>query len=141
MRAAARRLAQLDGSRIGDKVGFSIRGEHHPGTHVEFMTPGVLLRRLLGDPELAGVGAVAIDEVHERQLDTDLVLAMLLELAELRDDLALVAMSATLDAQRFAGLMNSRRVRYPGGDLSAGDSLRTAPRPGWLHAGVSDTPG
>lgn len=113
VRAAARRLAQLDGSRIGDKVGFSIRGEHHPGTHVEFMTPGVLLRRLLGDPELAGVGAVAIDEVHERQLDTDLVLAMLLELAELRDDLALVAMSATLDAQRFARLMNAGVLDTP----------------------------
>ncbi len=113
VRAAARRLAQLDGSRIGDKVGFSIRGEHHPGTHVEFMTPGVLLRRLLSDPELAGVGAVAIDEVHERQLDTDLVLAMLLELAELRDDLALVAMSATLDAQRFAGLMNAGVLDTP----------------------------
>lgn len=113
VRAAARRLAQLDGSRIGDKVGFRIRGEHHPGRHVEFMTPGVLLRRLLNDPELPGVGAVAIDEVHERQLDTDLVLAMLLELAELREDLSLVAMSATLDAQRFAQLMNAKVLDTP----------------------------
>ena len=113
VRAAARRLAQLDGSRIGDKVGFSIRGEHHPGTHVEFMTPGVLLRRLLTDPELTGVNAVAIDEVHERQLDTDLVLAMLLELAELRDDLSIVAMSATLDAQHFANLMNASVLDTP----------------------------
>ncbi|ASJ17767.1 ATP-dependent helicase HrpB [Corynebacterium stationis] len=113
VRAAARRLAQLDGRRIGDKVGFSIRGEHHPGTHVEFMTPGVLLRRLLTDPELTGVNAVAIDEVHERQLDTDLVLAMLLELAELRDDLSIVAMSATLDAQHFATLMNASVLDTP----------------------------
>lgn len=113
VRAAARRLAHLDGSRIGDKVGFSIRGEHHLGTHVEFMTPGVLLRRLLSDPELSGVSAVAIDEVHERQLDTDLVLAMLLELAELRDDLSIVAMSATLDAQRFATLMNASVLDTP----------------------------
>src|SRR5699024_4274138 len=161
VRAAARRLAQLDGSRVGQKVGFSIRGEqfpgthvdfmppgvllrrplhdpelpgvgavaiaevdgqkvgfsirgeYFPGTHVEFMTPGVLLRRLLNDPELPGVGAVAIDEVHERQLDTDIVLAMLLELAELRDDLSLVAMSATLDAQRFAELMNASVLATP----------------------------
>ena len=113
VRAAARRLAQLDGSGVGQKVGFSIRGEHFPGTHVEFMTPGVLLRRLLNDPELSGVGAVAIDEVHERQLDTDIVLAMLLELAELRDDLSLVAMSATLDAQRFAELMNASVLATP----------------------------
>src|SRR5699024_2225377 len=83
------------------------------GTHVEFMTPGVLLRRLLSDPELSGISAVAIDEVHERQLDTDLVLAMLLELAELRDDLSIVAMSATLDAQRFATLMNASVLDTP----------------------------
>ncbi|MDO5668390.1 MAG: ATP-dependent RNA helicase [Corynebacterium sp.] len=113
VRAAARRLAHLDGSRIGERVGFSVRGEHHPGELVEFMTPGVLLRRLMADPELSGVAAVAVDEVHERQLDTDLVLGMLLELAELRDDLAVVAMSATLDVEKFAGLMNAPVLDTP----------------------------
>src|SRR5699024_11052724 len=98
VRAAARRLAHLDGSRIGDRVGFRIRGESHPGSRVEFLTPGVLLRRLLHDPELTGVSAVVLDEVHERQLDTDLALGMLIELRELRDDLVIVAMSATLEA-------------------------------------------
>ncbi|MGD7002305.1 ATP-dependent helicase HrpB [Corynebacterium halotolerans] len=113
VRAAARRLAQLDGSRLGDRVGFSVRGEHHDGSLVEFLTPGVLLRRLLRDPGLEGVAAVAVDEVHERQLDTDLVLGMLIELRELREDLHLAAMSATLDADRYAELLNGPVLDTP----------------------------
>ena len=96
VRSAAHRLAQLSDS---EKVGYSIRGEHKDGELVEFVTPGVLLNRLLKDPGLEGVNAVVIDEVHERQLDTDLVLAMCMEVALLRDDLYLAAMSATLDAR------------------------------------------
>lgn len=110
VRAAARRLAQLDGSRLGERVGFSVRGEHHDGSLVEFMTPGVLVRRLLADPELDGVSGVIVDEVHERQLDTDIVLGMLVELTQLRDDLRVVAMSATLDAQRYAELLGGAKV-------------------------------
>ena len=113
VRAAARRLAQLDGSKLGERVGFTVRGEHHPGSRVEFLTPGVLLRRLMSDPELSGISAVAVDEVHERQLDSDLVLGMLLELVQLRDDLHVAAMSATLDAARFAELMRARVLDTP----------------------------
>lgn len=108
VRAAARRLAQLDGTRLGDAVGYTIRGEHHPGSRVEFVTPGVLLNRLLRDPGLDGVGAVIVDEVHERQLDTDLALAMCMEVAILRDDFYLAAMSATLDARKFADHMGAQ---------------------------------
>ncbi|MCQ9343516.1 ATP-dependent helicase C-terminal domain-containing protein [Corynebacterium kozikiae] len=103
VRAAARRLRQLSGAP--EAVGVSIRGEHTPGNQVEFVTPGVLLRRLLTDPELAGVDAVIVDEVHERQVDTDLLLGMLIELRELRPELLLVAMSATVDTVRFAELL------------------------------------
>ena len=105
VRAAAHRLAQLSDSA---KVGYSIRGEHKDGELVEFVTPGVLLNRLLKDPGLEGVNAVVIDEVHERQLDTDLVLAMCMEVALLRDDLYLTAMSATLDAKKFADHMGAQ---------------------------------
>ncbi len=105
VRAAAHRLRTLSGQP--ELVGHSIRGESVPGTAVEFVTPGVLLRRLLRDPELSGVAAVAIDEVHERQLDTDLVLGMCLELAQLRADFRVIAMSATVDAQRFSQLMDA----------------------------------
>ncbi|WP_018296709.1 ATP-dependent RNA helicase [Corynebacterium lubricantis] len=108
VRAAARRLALLDDSPLGDRVGYSIRGEHFDGSLVEFVTPGVLLNRLLRDPELEGVGAVIVDEVHERQLDTDLVLAMVMEVAALRDDLYLAAMSATLDARTLSEHMGAQ---------------------------------
>ncbi|WP_284985624.1 ATP-dependent helicase HrpB [Arthrobacter sp. fls2-241-R2A-172] len=106
-RSAARRLASLDGSRLGGRVGYTVRGESKISndTVVEFVTPGILLRRLLVDPGLDGVHAVVLDEVHERGLETDLLLGMLAEVRELRDDLSLVAMSATVDAPRFAALL------------------------------------
>lgn len=107
VRAAARRLVALTGDALGERVGYTVRGERHVGraTRIEFCTPGVLLRRLLSDPELPGVGAVVLDEVHERGLDTDLLVGMLAQVRELREDLGLVAMSATLDAPRFAALL------------------------------------
>lgn len=106
-RAAARRLAQLDSSPMGAHVGFTVRGEStvRPGTKVEFVTTGVLVNRLLRTPDLPGVGAVVLDEVHERRLDTDLAFAMLHDIGQLRDELVLVAMSATLDSQHWAGLL------------------------------------
>jgi ATP-dependent helicase HrpB len=106
-RAAARRLAQLDGSPLGTRVGFTVRGERAVAkeTRVEFVTAGVLLRRLLNDPGLQGVDAVIIDEVHERALETDLLIGLLSEVRELRDDLVLIAMSATLDAARIASVL------------------------------------
>ncbi|CAM3040098.1 ATP-dependent RNA helicase HrpB [Arthrobacter ulcerisalmonis] len=106
-RAAARRLASLDRRPLGERVGFTVRGERKTskGMLVEFVTPGILLRRLLADPDLPGVAAVVLDEVHERGLETDLLIGMLAEVRQLRNDLTLVAMSATLDAQRFAALL------------------------------------
>jgi ATP-dependent helicase HrpB len=103
-RAAARRLATLTGTRLGEVVGFTVRGESRTSaaTRIEFVTTGVLLSRLLRDPELSGVAGVILDEVHERQLDTDLAFAMCRELADLREDLSVVVMSATLDAQLWA---------------------------------------
>ncbi len=107
MRAAARHLAALDGTPLGDRVGFTVRGERKvgSGTLVEFVTPGILLRRLLADPALEGTAAVILDEVHERGLETDLAVGMLADVRALRGDLALVAMSATVDARRFAELL------------------------------------
>ncbi|WP_284981390.1 ATP-dependent helicase HrpB [Arthrobacter sp. efr-133-TYG-118] len=114
-RSAARRLAALDGSRLGDRVGYTVRGESQtgPGTIIEFVTPGILLRRLLADPGLETVNAVILDEVHERGLETDLLLGMLIEVRGLREDLTLVAMSATLDAPRFAALIGGAGVGEP----------------------------
>nr|WP_231707460.1 ATP-dependent helicase HrpB [Arthrobacter sp. zg-Y919] len=109
VRSAARRLAALDGSALGGRIGYTVRGESRTGpeTLVEFVTPGILLRRLLADPGLEDVDAVILDEVHERGLETDLLLGMLTEVRQLREDLTLVAMSATLDAPRFAALIGA----------------------------------
>ncbi|HET6270876.1 MAG TPA: helicase-related protein, partial [Arthrobacter sp.] len=114
-RSAARRLAALDGSRLGDRVGYTVRGERQTGpqTLIEFVTPGILLRRLLADPGLGGTDAVILDEVHERGLETDLLIGMLAEVRQLRGDLTLVAMSATLDAPRFAALIGGAPVGDP----------------------------
>ena len=106
-RSSAARIAELRGDRVGDEVGYTVRGDRavSASTAIEMVTPGVLLRRLLADPDLDGVAAVVIDEVHERHLESDLVFAMVTQLRELRDDLVVVAMSATLDAARFAELL------------------------------------
>ncbi|MGO2683381.1 MAG: ATP-dependent helicase HrpB [Microbacterium sp.] len=114
-RAAARRLAQLDDTSLGGRVGFTVRGERQggPQTRIEFVTAGVLLRRLLDDPALDGVDAIIIDEVHERALETDLLIGLLGEVRQLRDDLVLVAMSATLDADRVAAVIGTDAAPAP----------------------------
>ncbi|WP_088964716.1 ATP-dependent helicase HrpB [Micromonospora purpureochromogenes] len=111
-RAAARRMADLLGERVGGRVGYAVRGERRvgPGTRIEVVTTGLLVRRLHHDPELPGVGAVLLDEVHERQLDADLALAFAVDSrAALRPDLWLLAMSATPEADRFAALLGADR--------------------------------
>lgn len=120
-RAAARRLAHLLGEPVGETVGYSVRGDRRTSrrTRVEIVTTGLLLRRIQHDPELVGVGAVVLDEVHERHLDADLTLALLIEVrAHLREDLSLVAMSATIEAERTASLLGGVEpapvIRVPG---------------------------
>ncbi|MEV0369572.1 ATP-dependent helicase HrpB [Streptomyces sp. NPDC050636] len=107
-RAAARRMAWLVGEKVGDSVGFTVRGERRAGprTAVEVVTTGVLLQRLQRDPELAGVDVVVLDECHERHLDADTSAAFLLDVREtLRPELRLVAASATTDAEGWARLL------------------------------------
>jgi ATP-dependent helicase HrpB len=107
-RAAARRMAALLGEPVGGRVGYAVRGERRAGprTRIEVVTTGLLVRRMHHDPELAGVDAVLLDEIHERQLDADLALAFSVESrATLRPELWLLAMSATPEADRFAALL------------------------------------
>ncbi|MFI1412771.1 ATP-dependent helicase HrpB [Streptomyces sp. NPDC020707] len=107
-RAAARRMAWLLGEKVGESVGFTVRGERvvGPRARVEVVTTGVLLQRLQRDPELAGVDVVVLDECHERHLDADTAAAFLLDVrAALRPELRLVAASATTDAEGWARLL------------------------------------
>lgn len=107
--AAAARLAQLTGTDLGDLVGYSVRGDRRcgPQTRIEFVTDGLLVRRLLHDPEFSGVHTVVLDEIHERSVESDLVAGMLGEVSMLRDDLVVVAMSATADHERWAEHFNA----------------------------------
>ncbi len=116
-RLAARRVAQELGERAGETVGWQIRFEEvaGPRTRIRYVTEGLLTRRLLSSPSLPGVGAVVLDEFHERHLQGDLALALLRRLQRTsRPDLKLVAMSATLDAAPVAGYLGARTLRSEG---------------------------
>ncbi|MFG1224391.1 ATP-dependent helicase HrpB [Xanthobacter wiegelii] len=109
-RAAARRMAQTLGEAVGGTVGFRTRlaSEVSRRTRIEVVTEGIFTRMVLDDPELSGITAVLFDEFHERSLDADLGLALALDSQRgLRDDLRLLAMSATLDGARVASLMGA----------------------------------
>ncbi len=112
-RAAAERMAQTLGERVGGTVGYRIRGEAKvtPTTRIEVVTEGILTRMLQSDPSLAGIGAVIFDEFHERSLNADLGLALTWEAVQaLRDDLKLVVMSATLDADPVAHMLDAAPI-------------------------------
>jgi ATP-dependent helicase HrpB len=109
-RAAAEFMASARGEKPGETIGYATRLDSKVGrtTRVVTMTHGVFLSRIQADPELRGVSAVLFDEVHERSLDNDLALALALDSGgALRDDLRIVAMSATLDAERFRRLLGN----------------------------------
>ncbi|HEM6630595.1 TPA: ATP-dependent helicase HrpB [Citrobacter farmeri] len=103
-RNVAQRLAELLNEKPGETVGYRMRAQScvGPATRLEVVTEGVLTRMIQRDPELSGVGLVILDEFHERSLQADLALALLLDVQQgLRDDLKLLIMSATLDNDRL----------------------------------------
>ena len=112
-RAAAQRMADLRGERVGDSIGYRMRGDSRVGPHtrVEVVTEGVLTRRIHRDPTLEGVGVVIFDEFHERSLDSDLGLALTLRTqGMLREDLRILVMSATLDGAAVAQLLGGAPI-------------------------------
>ena len=116
-RAAAEQMARSLGELVGETVGYRIRFDVRcgPSTRIEVLTEGLLARMIQRDPELPGVAAILFDEFHERHLQGDLGLALALEAqAELRPDLRLLLMSATLDGQRLADWLPAQRVSSPG---------------------------
>jgi ATP-dependent helicase HrpB len=116
-RAAAARMAFLLGEPLGKTVGYRTRldGAGSAETRVEVITEGLLLRRLQSDPGLDGVAAVILDEIHERSLESDLGLALCLDLQRmLRPELRLLAMSATADGARLSTLMDADIIESAG---------------------------
>ncbi|MDY1036967.1 ATP-dependent helicase HrpB [Lelliottia sp. CFBP8978] len=112
-RNVAQRLAELLNETPGETVGYRMRAETCVGaaTRLEVVTEGILTRMLQTDPELTGVGLVILDEFHERSLQADLALALLLDVQQgLRDDLKLLIMSATLDNERLQQILPAAPV-------------------------------
>src|SRR5215213_10256205 len=112
-RAAADRMANTLGERVGDTVGLRVRfgSKVSARTRIEVVTEGVFTRLVLDDPELKGIAAVLFDEFHERSLDADLGLALARDAQQgLREDLRILVMSATLDGARVAALLGDAPV-------------------------------
>jgi ATP-dependent RNA helicase HrpB len=131
-RAAADRMAATLDEATGQTVGYRIRGDSKvsAATKIEIVTEAILTRMLQDAPDLPGIGTVIFDEFHERSLNADLGLALCLEVAEaLRDDLVLLAMSATLDAAPVAEVMQSPILTSEGKSFDVTPVWLDAPLP------------
>jgi ATP-dependent helicase HrpB len=132
-RAAAERMAHTLSEAVGERIGLRARmvSRSGPRTRIEVVTEGVFTRMILDDPELSGVGAVLFDEFHERSLDADLGLALALDCqAGLREDLRILAMSATLDGARVARLLGDAPVVASAGRAFPVETRHLARDPG-----------
>jgi ATP-dependent helicase HrpB len=119
-RAVARRIAHLRGGRVGGEVGYQVRFDScvSRDTRLVVATPGILLRRMLDDVALEGAGAVVLDEFHERSVELDLLLGLLVRIREtLRPDLRIAVMSATLTTEPIARLLGECPVIRTDGRL------------------------
>jgi ATP-dependent helicase HrpB len=142
-RLLAKRVAKERGQPVGEEVGFQVRFEHviSSKTRIRFVTEAILLRQILDDPGLKGVGAIVFDEFHERHLSSDLSIACALRSVETaRPDLKLVVMSATLDVDRIESYLRPcARVEasgrtYPVEVAYAGAALGRDAAPVWERA-------
>ena len=121
-RVATRNVAQFIakqlGQPVGQDVGYRVRGDTNISqqTRLEIVTEGILTRMIQHDPELTGVAVIIFDEIHERHLPTDLGLALALEVQQsLRDDLTIIAMSATLSGLSLSNVMpDARQINSQG---------------------------
>lgn len=111
-RMAAKRMSDLAGDVCGGLVGYRIRFDTKisPQTQIEVVTEGIFLRMIQNDPELSGVGLVIFDEFHERSIQSDLALAFCLDVLELRDDLKIMLMSATIASEAISQLLGKAPV-------------------------------
>jgi len=102
--SVAERIANERDEEVGKSVGYAVRFNKkapRDSASIEFVTTGILLRRLINDPSLSDISHVMIDEVHERDIDTDFLLVLLRDLLKKRPELRVILMSATLDAESF----------------------------------------
>src|SRR5437867_3960384 len=109
-RALTRRIAHERGWKIGEEVGWQIRFERRFSSRTQLLvaTEGILTARLQSDPLLTDFRVVVLDEFHERSIHADLALALVKQAAKARGDLAIVVMSATLDAEPLARFLGAK---------------------------------
>ena len=141
-RAAARRMAEEQGWRLGGEIGYHIRFDRQAGpeTRILVVTEGILVQMLQRDPFLEGVGAVVFDEFHERNLHSDLALAMVRRVQrEVRDDLEIVVMSATLEPAPIAAYLGGcrRSSRARAGSTRSRSATSNEPTTGGRSTGAS----
>jgi ATP-dependent helicase HrpB len=114
--AIAERIADLLDERVGETAGYRLHldSKISSATKIEIITEAILTRRIQNDPSLAGISVVIIDEFHERSVHADLALALLREIVSLRDDLFVMVMSATIDAEKVSAYLGAPVVSVPG---------------------------
>lgn len=139
-RAAAERIAEEQHWTCGQEVGYHVRFERRitSTTRIRVLTEAILSRQLLSDPELSGIGAVLLDEFHERSIHSDLALALLREVQlSFRPDLKILVMSATLDAEPVAAFLGGAPILRVPGRVFPVDTQYQTPRPGTLPEQVA----
>ncbi|KAG7616260.1 DEAD/DEAH box helicase domain [Arabidopsis thaliana x Arabidopsis arenosa] len=134
--SVASRVAQEVGVKLGHEVGYSIRFEDCTSekTVIKYMTDGMLLRELLIEPKLDSYSVIIIDEAHERTLSTDILFALVKDVAKVRPDLRLIISSATLEAKKFSEYFDSARIYLiPGRRYPVEKLFRKCPEPDYLE--------
>ncbi|KAJ7935450.1 pre-mRNA splicing factor [Mycena leptocephala] len=138
--SVAARVAEEMGTKVGYEVGYSIRFEDCTSdkTVLKYMTDGMLLREFLTEPDLAGYSALIIDEAHERTLSTDILFALVKDIARFRPELRLLISSATLDAEKFSEYFDNAPTFYvPGRQFAVDIHYTPQPEANYLHAAIT----
>ena len=137
--SVAARVADEMGVKVGSEVGYSIRFEDctNDKTILKYMTDGMLLREFVTSPDLAGYSAIMIDEAHERTVHTDILLALVKDLARARPELKIIISSATMDAQKFSGYFDDAPIfNIPGRKFPVDIYYTPSPEANYLEAAI-----
>lgn len=140
--SVAARVAEEVGVKVGNEVGYSIRFEDCTSdkTVLKYMTDGMLLREFMTEPDLAGYSALMIDEAHERTVHTDILLALVKDLARERPDLKLLISSATMNAAKFSEYFDDAPIfNIPGRRYPVDIYYTPAPEANYLAAAITTT--
>jgi pre-mRNA-splicing factor ATP-dependent RNA helicase DHX16 len=140
--SVAQRVADEVGTRLGHEVGYAVRFEDKTtqDTKIKFLTDGLLLREIITDPLLSKYAAIMLDEAHERTVNTDILLAILKDLTQVRKDFRLLISSATMNAQKFSEYLFSAPIFMIAGRMFDVQTFYTSsPEANYLAAAITTT--